>query len=150
MHLNRYQYGRLTVLHRFVCRIQQPLRRQRTLRGMSVQSRWFTIPIIVLMMTSCNTPNTVEFLGFEGCPNTPELRKRLLEASPSTTIINVDLMTLEVGDPRLGWGAPTILVNGEDLFGVPANKGGSVSCRNWSKGLPSVKDIRQTMENKTK
>ena len=42
-----------------------------------------------------------------------------------------------MGDARLGWGAPTILVDGEDLFG-PSSDDGSVSCRNWGDGLPSV------------
>lgn len=51
-------------------------------------------------------------------------------------------MALSTGDYRLGWGAPTVLVNGKDLFSMPANENGNVSCRNWSEGLPSVDEIR--------
>ena len=75
------------------------------------------------------------------------LRQRLVAASPDATIVDVDLMQLESGDPRLGWGAPTILVDGVDLFGLKPREGGSVSCRNWSKGLPNVQDIRLALQN---
>ena len=98
------------------------------------------------MLTSCSSRNSVEFLGFEGCPNTPELRSRLAQANPTINIIDVNLMALEKGDPRLGWGAPTILVDGEDLFGDPASKGGGVSCRSWSDGLPTTAEIRLALE----
>jgi hypothetical protein len=61
-------------------------------------------------------------------------------------IVEVDLMGLASSDARLGWGAPTILVNGKDLFGMIAANIGSVSCRNWSSGLPSVVEIRTAFE----
>lgn len=89
----------------------------------------------------------IEYLGLEGCPNTPQLRQRLRAALPNATIIDIDLMKLGAGDPRLGWGAPTILVDGKDLFGLQAVDGGSVSCRNWSAGLPEIDDIRLAMKN---
>jgi len=89
---------------------------------------------------------TIEFLGFEGCPNTPVLLQRLNEASNGATIVEVDLMQLETGDPRLGWGAPTILVDGIDLFGMPPNQSGGVSCRNWDSGLPKVQQIHTALQ----
>ena len=98
------------------------------------------------MASSCTSSKHVEFLGFEGCPNTPELRKRLVEAEPDMNIVDVDLTGLANSDARLGWGAPTILVNGRDLFGVPSAQNGSVSCRNWSSGLPSIAEIRVAFE----
>jgi hypothetical protein len=98
------------------------------------------------MATSCTSQNNVEFLCFEGCPNTPELRNRLVEADSSLEIIDVDLMQLDEGDQRLEWGAPTILVVGEDLFGMPASENGSVSCRNWGDGLPSTAEIKAAFE----
>ena len=109
------------------------------------QSLRTTIPPLILMVTSCTTSKHIAFLGFEGCPNTPELKKRLVEADPSLQIEDVDLMSLESNDFRLGWGAPTILVNNEDLFGVQPTKNGNASCRNWSGGLPSVDDIREAL-----
>jgi hypothetical protein len=105
---------------------------------------------LLLALFSCSqhtmSQQTIEFLCFDGCPYTPQLRQRLHAALPDATIIEVDLMKLDSGDPRLGWGAPTILVNGADLFGIKPSKGGSVSCRNWNKGLPDVQDIRLAMQ----
>ena len=98
------------------------------------------------MTTSCSSSPTIEFLGFEGCPNTPNLLERLREASPDAEIIEVDLMTLTTGDPRLGWGAPTILVNGKDLFGDAPSHDRAVSCRNWNVGLPEIESIRTALK----
>jgi hypothetical protein len=113
---------------------------------MLLQSLRIIIPLLLLMATSCTSSKHIEFLGFDGCPNTPELRKRLVEAVPNVVIVDVDLMALPNGDARLGWGAPTILFEGKDLFGIPANKNGSVSCRNWSSGLPSVDEISSALK----
>jgi len=99
------------------------------------------------MTTSCTSPHSVEFLGFEGCPNTPELRLRLVESAPDIEIIDVDLMSLKPGDLRLRWGAPTILVDGKGLFGMPPNNDAGVSCRNWEDGLPTPQQIQYALEN---
>lgn len=90
---------------------------------------------------------TIEFLCFDGCPYSPQLRQRLHAALPDATIIDVDLTKLDSTDPRLGWGAPTILVDGADLFGSKPSEGGSVSCRNWNEGLPDAEDIQLAMKN---
>jgi hypothetical protein len=107
--------------------------------------------VLLLAPFSCSqhtmSRQTIEYLGFEGCPNTPQLLVRLHAALPDATIIEVDLMKLDKGDPRLGWGAPTILLDGKDLFGSQPIDGGSVSCRNWSAGLPDVDDIQLAMKN---
>ena len=91
--------------------------------------RWQTLLLFTtLLLPSCANhtmhQSTIEFLGFEGCPNTPQLRARLTEA------------------------APTILVEGVDLFETPPAKEGSVSCRNWSSGLPTVAEIKIALENR--
>ena len=117
---------------------------------MSPQTLRTMILTLFLMLTSCTSQRTVEYLGFEGCPNTPELRQRLVDAHPDLHIIDVNLMSLEPSDVRLGWGAPTILVGGKDLFGEPASDNGSVSCRNWGDGLPSVDEIREQFRNQTR
>jgi len=102
----------------------------------------------MLTTTASTSQKPIEFLGFEGCPNTPVLLERLQRASPRCKIIKVDLMQLKTGDSRLGWGAPTILVDGEDLFGVAPSTDLAVSCRNWSKGLPEVEVIRKALKEK--
>ena len=114
---------------------------------MRLQSLRTNIPALLLMVTSCTTSKHIEFLGFEGCHNTPELRNRLVEAEPELKYEYVDLLSLKSDDPRLGWGAPTILVDNEDLFGIPPVKNGKVSCRNWSRGLPTVEEIREELRN---
>jgi hypothetical protein len=113
---------------------------------MSMQTNFEPLPVLLPMLTSCSSNQKVEYLGFEGCPNTPELRARLVEANPSLKIVDVDLMSLHKEDPRLGWGAPTILIEGEDLFGMPASKDGNVSCRRWSDGLPTSYEIQHALE----
>ena len=115
--------------------------------------RWQTLLLFTtLLLPSCANhtmhQSTIEFLGFEGCPNTPQLRARLTEAAPNASITDVDLTKLSAGDFRLGWGAPTILVEGVDLFETPPAKEGSVSCRNWSSGLPTVAEIKLALENR--
>ncbi|MDP7006010.1 MAG: hypothetical protein QF718_07360 [Phycisphaerales bacterium] len=108
-----------------------------------------TILTLFLMAPSCTSRQTVELLGFDGCPNTPELRKRLVASDPTLQIIDVDLMSLSSNDTRLGWGAPTILIDGKDLFGLEPS-GGNVSCRNWSSGLPSIEEIQEAVEEHKK
>ena len=116
---------------------------------MALQMLRTTIYIVSLMAISCTSPQTVEFLGFEGCPNTPILRERLQHAAPNYDIVEVDLIQLEQGDKRLGWGAPTILLDGRDLFGE-SSSGGNVSCRAWAEGLPSVGAIRVALQEQSK
>ena len=72
---------------------------------------------------------------------------RLVSANPNIEIIDVDLMSLPTGDSRLQWGAPTILIGGTDLFGIPPNKDANMSCRNWEHGLPTVDQIKHALEN---
>lgn len=113
---------------------------------MPLQMLRTTILLLFLMTTSCTNNPTVEFLGFDGCPNTPVLRERLVTALPHMNIVDVDLMALQEGDPRLGWGAPTILVAGKDLFHtLPGGK--HVSCRAWADGLPTADEIRNAFES---
>ena len=104
--------------------------------------------ITVMTTTSCISKTPIEFLGFDGCPNTPVLLERLRVASPSSKIISVDLMKLKSSDARLGWGAPTILVDGKDLFGLRPSPDRAVSCRNWSMGLPEISDIKKALKEK--
>ena len=79
----------------------------------------------------------------------PNLLDRLRVATRGEPIVEVDLMTLETGDPRLGWGAPTILIDGKDLFGVEPSLSRAVSCRNWSVGLPEVHEIKTALRTQT-
>jgi hypothetical protein len=115
---------------------------------MYTQTRKLAFLLLILMATtSCTSKTPIEFLAFDGCPNSPVLLERLLAASPKKEIVEVDLMKVKTGDSRLGWGAPTILVDGKDLFGVPASLDRAISCRNWSKGLPEIDDIKEALKD---
>jgi len=68
----------------------------------------------------------VTFLTRKGCPNSPAMYANLMAAlatrewpgEPST----VDIGELPKDDPRTGYGTPTILVDGVDLFGLATPK----------------------------
>ena len=87
----------------------------------------------------------VELLGFPSCPNTPTIRKSLEAALASlgsdAKIVDVNLEGLPRNDRRRRWGAPTILVNGRDLMGLPPSAGHFLSCRVYPDGLPTAVEI---------
>ena len=92
----------------------------------------------------------LELLVFDGCPNSPKMRANLLAALKSqglpTQFDTVDLCKLPKGDPRLGYGAPTILLNGVDLFGRKKPQANvSLSCRLYPGGVPSAKVIAEKL-----
>jgi len=88
----------------------------------------------------------IELLGFPDCPNTPVMRENLRAALASIgeglTFRDVDQADLAEDDIRRGWPTPTILVNGIDLFDMPAPTGTAMSCRGYAGGVPSAEDIR--------
>ena len=89
----------------------------------------------------------VEFLSFQGCPHAPILRRRLDEAlralGATVTPGETDLEQLcRANDPRSGFGSPTVLVDGVDLFGMesPVSRE-EAACRIYRPALPSTADI---------
>jgi hypothetical protein len=106
---------------------------------------------VAFILAACGTPRVspprLELLGFDGCPNTGELRSRLVEAvGDSQEVVYVDLTTLPPGDRRLRWGAPTILMGGNDLFEKNPGPTAALSCRMWPEGLPSVEELRHALQ----
>ena len=67
---------------------------------------------------------SVEFLTRSGCANTPVLRARLQAVMQECgwAFREVDLGILPDTDQRRGYGTPTILVGGTDLFGARTPK----------------------------
>ena len=64
---------------------------------------------------------------------------------------DVELTEVQVVDAdtaaRLGFrGSPTLLINGEDVDGMPAPEETSLSCRFYPNGIPSAKVIRRKVE----
>ncbi len=92
----------------------------------------------------------IEFLGFPDCPNTPQLRRALVDAlsqfEGAWELSEIDQEQLVSDDPRRGYPAPTILINGTDLFGMPTPTQPSLGCRLYPGGLPGAKAILARIE----
>ena len=67
--------------------------------------------------------NDIVFLTRAGCVNTETMRASLDEALDRlgwpTDYALIDADTLTPSDPRGGYGTPTVLYAGRDLFGMP-------------------------------
>jgi hypothetical protein len=91
----------------------------------------------------------VEVLGFSDCPNTPVLRERVAvavrDAGSAFRLRYVDQCSLAENDPRRGYPAPTVLVEGIDLFGLSVSTTTAMGCRVYAGGLPSVEEIRSRL-----
>lgn len=89
----------------------------------------------------------IEFLGMkEGCPNTPRmwmsLQQAIQELRWDVTIDSLDVIELsKQEDLRAGYGSPTILVNGKDLFGASPRMTFEPSCRIYRDGIPGTTEI---------
>lgn len=66
----------------------------------------------------------LEFLTRDGCRNTPQLLENLKAAISKGKIpaefTLVHQASLPADDPRTGYPTPTILIDGRDVFGLPA------------------------------
>jgi hypothetical protein len=87
----------------------------------------------------------IEVLGFDGCPNSPALlentRAAAASVAPSVAVAYVDQKLIPESDVRRGYPAPTILVDGRDLFGLAASTRAALECRLYPDGLPSAEQI---------
>ena len=92
----------------------------------------------------------IELLGFPGCPNTPELRDSLTSALASIrkgwTFKDTNQEALPEHDLRRGWPTPTVLVNGRDLFEMPAPTAPSMGCRMYPGGVPSARNLAEKLK----
>jgi hypothetical protein len=92
----------------------------------------------------------ITFLSFEGCPNTPAMLESLQKAV-NTLDIKSQIERLNIyelaerNDIRAGYGSPTILVNGKDLFGAPIPQSSEPTCRFYGKVLPGKDDIASSL-----
>ncbi len=99
------------------------------------------------------TQPAIELLGFPDCPNTPAMRDHLEAALASMgrgwTFKDTNQEELPENDLRRGWPTPTILINGDDLFGMPAPTGPSMGCRMYPDGVPDAKHIADKIKAAT-
>ncbi len=92
----------------------------------------------------------LEFQYFKGCPHQDPLRKNLLQAIRGIED-RVEMAEILVEDEESAVnvkfrGSPTLLINGEDLLGMPPPDKPSLSCRLYQKGVPSAALIRRKIE----
>ena len=88
----------------------------------------------------------IEFLFMQNCPNISSmwesLQTAMKELQLNQPIEQLDISALsEKQDKRAGFGSPTILVNGKDLFDSPFPETFNPSCRYYPNGLPDTNDI---------
>jgi hypothetical protein len=88
----------------------------------------------------------LQFLSLQNCPNVSpmweSLQAALKELQLNLPIEQLDINSLsEKQDKRAGFGSPTILVDGKDLFDLPNPETFNPSCRYYPNGLPNAKDI---------
>jgi hypothetical protein len=88
----------------------------------------------------------IEFLALDDCENAPKLRKALQDAlqalRQNIIVSDLDLTQLSMkNDNRAGYGSPTILVNGKDLFDTPIPNSFEPACRYYPSGLPKASEI---------
>ncbi len=95
---------------------------------------------------------TIEVLGFQGCPNTPPLlantRAAVARLGLEASVTYINQETLPEGDLRRGWPTPTVLVDGRDLFGMPAPTSPSMGCRMYPGGAPGVDAIAERLASR--
>ena len=88
----------------------------------------------------------IEFLAMQDCPNMSimweSLQVALKELHYNQPVDKLDLIALsEKQDKRAGFGSPTILVDGKDLFGLPFPETSNPSCRYYPNGPPNSEEI---------
>lgn len=102
-------------------------------------------------VSSTAARSRIEILGFGTCPNTAATKTHVEQAVASlglrADVAYVDQMSLPHGDVRRGWPAPTILVDGRDLFGMEVPKSGAISCRMYPAGAPTVSEVETALRS---
>lgn len=93
----------------------------------------------------------IQFLAFSGCPLAAPARENLLTALSACDLSefeDIDILAADTSEDLRSWGSPTILVNGEDVTGIP--KGNSVSCRvyPYEGGVPDVETITAGLQGR--
>ncbi len=134
-----------------------------TMMNASTRCACIVALIASVAVTACTHPSAVpsnrleastslhiELLGFPDCPNTPLMRVNLVSAltlEEKASFHEVNQEALDANDLRRGWPTPTVLVNGRDLFGMPAPLSATMGCRIYLGGVPTVSQLRSALES---
>ncbi len=94
----------------------------------------------------------LELQYFEGCPNHKKMSDNLYEAIRGLED-KIEMKEVLVEDEETARkvsfrGSPTILINGEDIEGIPVPESLTLACRFYPEGIPSSKELRNVILNK--
>ncbi|HEY0477869.1 MAG TPA: mercuric transporter MerT family protein [Kofleriaceae bacterium] len=89
----------------------------------------------------------IQLLFFPDCPNVDATRIALRDALAAEKLV-LPIEEIDVEDPRApewarGWGSPTILIDGKDVYDQASS--GASACRLYAHGAPSVEVIRSRL-----
>lgn len=91
----------------------------------------------------------IEILSSDDCPNAQQARETVESAvaalglNAQVQCVNQD--SLLVDDARRSWPSPTVLVDGQELFGARMPIGSSGACRAYPNGMPSQQEISDAL-----
>lgn len=89
----------------------------------------------------------IEFQYFEDCPNYQKLLKNLEEAikglEDKIELKKILVEDIETAKQVKFRGSPTLLINDEDLIGMPEPEFPVLACRFYPGGVPSSEKIRE-------
>ncbi len=94
----------------------------------------------------------LELQYFEECPNHKKMSNNINKAIKGLED-KIDLRKILVEDEETAKkvsfrGSPTLLINGEDIEGIPAPQEPALACRFYANGIPDVDKIRQMIIQK--
>lgn len=94
----------------------------------------------------------LEFQYFEGCPNHKKMNDYLNQAikglEDKIELKKVLVENEETAKKVSFRGSPTLLINGEDIEGIPAPAEPALACRFYVNGIPDANKIRQRIIQK--
>jgi hypothetical protein len=105
----------------------------------SSRTQWRSTPHDLTMTAA----PTYELVVMAGCPNVPAFQSAVVHAMQrlgcQQGLVELDIHQLaKLGDTRAGYGSPTLLVQGADVFGATASGSLAPSCRFYPGGLPDA------------
>ena len=93
---------------------------------------------------------SLQIQHFHGCPNSPEMIRRVKEAvrgaEGEVEYQEILVETNELADKIKFRGSPTLLINGEDFEGREEPREASLNCRYYQNGLPDIEEIKEKIK----
>lgn len=86
-----------------------------------------------------------ELVYFEGCPTVQVLQRNAEQAivalGAGWRLSMVNQETLPPDDLRRGYGSPSVLLDGREVFGEPTPSSTEMSCRVYAGGVPDAAEM---------